>query len=298
MDIASGWFGARQPQAALQLRAARELGFDGVALLPGDPTLRLDGLEAARREAQAAFTAASWDGLAAAPRGFAEPGMARTAPARFEGALAAIPAVLDTLRALGCRLLILPVGSDETPGARERGERIVARLRAGEPAGPGDEALEELLRAPPGPRERQLESQVRFLRALLCQAPGLRVALAPAPSPAGLLTPGTLALLLEDRALAGVGYWHDPVVAELRRALHLDEPGQWLDRFGRWILGASLHDYAEGRDRLPPGEGQVDWRLVAEYLPRAARRVLALAPSYPVEILRGARTACAGLGIR
>ncbi|MFQ5749451.1 MAG: hypothetical protein ACE5H3_08350, partial [Planctomycetota bacterium] len=100
-----------------------------------------------------------------------------------------------------------------------------------------------------------------------------------------------------DPGLAGIGLWFDPAVAEARAALAHEPPGLWLDSLARHIVGATLQDFSVGRDRLPPGEGQVDWRLVAEYLPRGAVRVLALAPSYPGEAALEARGCLQGFGI-
>lgn len=298
MDLASGWFAGRPRQAAVQLERAAAAGFGGVSLLPGDPPLALEGLEPARRKLRMQFPAAALDALLAPEQRTLAAGAASADPGRQERAWAAATGALQQLSALGARILILAGGADEGGGRRERGERVLARLRSGERVRPGDEALEEALRAEPMALERQWESLARFLFRLAREAPGLHIALAPEASPAGLLTPGVLHLLLEDPALAGVGYWHDTAAAEARAELGLDQPGAWLDAFGRRTLGASLHDYAGGRDRLPPGQGKVDWRLLREYLPASARRVLSLAPSYPVGIAVEARTALGALGLR
>ncbi|TAH34554.1 MAG: hypothetical protein EYC70_16600 [Planctomycetota bacterium] len=298
MDISSGWFAGRPRLAAQQLQQAAEAGFGGVALLPGDPPLELDGLERTRRATRLAFRAAAFDALLAPDQRPSATGAASADHGRQERATSLLPGALSQLAALGGSLLIITGGVEEEPGAAERGERILARLRAGEAVSAGDEALEVLLSAPGSGRERQLEALARFAFAAQRMGAGVRVALAAEASPAGLLNPESLALLLADPALAAVGYWHDSAVAEARSDLRLEEPGMWLDRFGSRMLGATLQDYAEGRDLLPPGQGKVDWRLLAEYMPRAARRVLALAPSYALGIASEARSALAGLGIR
>lgn len=297
MDLGSGWFAGRQ-SAAGQLQRAAAAGFTGLALLPGDPPLRLDGWERARRQFQTGCRAGAFDALVPTDRTAAIAGLASADRSRQQQAWDVLPGALEVLAALGGRVLILSGGLDERLESRERGARLLARLRAGEGALAGDEALEEFRRAASIPQERQWEALARFVHAVRRHAPGLGIALAVEPSPAGLLTPGVLEQLLADPALAGVGYWHDCAVAEARADLGLEQPGAWLDAFGRRLLGVSLQDYAGGRDRLPPGEGRVDWRLLREYLPSGAARVLALAPSYPVEIAAAARTALAGLGFR
>lgn len=297
--IASGWFGARPSLASAQLRAAAEMQFPGVGLLPGNPGLKLDGLDTARSDTGLGFDVAAWPVLAAADT----PNPATTDSAELQRAVGAIPGALKVLEALGASALILRGGVDSGGGVPARSERLMGRLRSGEVAGPGDEVAEQLATLAREPervrhRERQMEGLARFLHALSTRAPRLGLALAAEPSPAGVLDPGSLALLLEDPALAQVGYWHEMGTAEARAQLGLDEPGAWLDRFGPRIRGATLEDFDQGRDALPPGQGRADFRLVAEYLPRQALRVLSLAPSYPGEVVLEARTALDAVGIR
>ena len=59
----------------------------------------------------------------------------------------------------------------------------------------------------------------------------------------------------------------------------------------------TLHDWADGQDQRFVGEGEVDFRLLAEYLPREASRVLSAAPVYPKELLTAAQDALAAAGL-
>lgn len=279
MLLSSAWFGHRARRLDEQLRAAAALRFSGIAVLPG-----ADPIAAGRSAAEVGGVevgAASWDALAPAPSNPAQ------APARAWSRESA-PAVLEALAALRCTLLILPVGPDQQGDAAARGERLLGRVRAGELLH-GDEALEELNLLLQPQSERQLEELAALAHELLRRAPGLRLALAPGPSPAGLLTPARARLLLEDVGATGLGLWHDPADAEARAAAGMPPAGAWLDAFGSRILGVSLHDWARGQALLPPGAGVVDWALLAEYLPRAALRVMHLAPSTPAELLHEAR---------
>lgn len=281
MFLASSWFGRRAGDLRGQLRLAPELRFDGVALLPG-------GGPCDRAELPPAHLlnvgAAALDGL--------QPPADPQQPPRRPWQPEQIPALRAELARLRCPLLIVPAGSDLQTGAHERGERLLGRIRRGE-ALEGDEALEELRLLDELAAERQVAELAAFLHSLLRGAPGLRVALAPGPSPAALLTPERLRLLLAELRQPGLGLWHDPADAAARALAGLAPPGAWLDAFGGGILGISLHDFAAGRDGLPPGAGTVDWALIADYLPRGAVRVLALSPSYAEEWLAEARSALA-----
>lgn len=54
-------------------------------------------------------------------------------------------------------------------------------------------------------------------------------------------------------------------------------PGEmWLKRFGKRIIGTHLHDVSGVKDHLAPGLGDVDFRMVASYLPKEAFRTLEL----------------------
>lgn len=281
MLLASSWFGQRARNLSHQLRLAPELRFDGIALLPGTGLLEREELPPPHL---LKVGAAALDALLPT----ADP----QAPPRRLWQPERMPAVCAELVRLACPLLILPVGADLQPEARERGERLLGRLRRGE-ALAGDEALEELKLLDELAAERQLAELAAFLHESFRQAPGLRIALAPGPSPAALLTPGRLKLLFAELRQPGLGLWFDPPDAAARAAAGLAPPGAWLDGFGRNVFGISLHDFAAGRDGLPPGAGTVDWALIADYLPRTALRVLALAPSYSEEWLAESRSALA-----
>ena len=293
LEIGSGWFGNRLQRADAQLEEAGQLGFSGVAVLPGDPLPRFAPDRALQVRTPASFTAVCWDSLASNSDS-SEPGVGRLL--RDSGAL--LGPAESRLRALRPSALVISGGFTAGSGRVARGERILARLRSGEAVGPGDEALEALDRAAGADPERQLEGLARQLHALHQALPGIRLAVHAEASPAALVTPELLQLLFEDPAFASVGYWHDTAACEARAALGREDPGVWLDSFGPRMVGASLHDYAGGRNHLPPGFGVVDWALVREYLPRKAHRVLSIAPSYPVAALREAREALGALGIR
>lgn len=281
MLLSTSWFGQRARGLEDQLRLAAARRFTGVALLPGAAVPAEPWPEPERFPAAAKVGAAAWDALCARDSSERRP--------QWSGGQQAVRAVLKALERLHCSLLIVPAGSEPLSGAHERGERLLGRLRAGDLMD-GDEALEELGRGSQAAAEKQLQELALTLHSLMRAAPGVQVALSPGPSPAGLLTPDRLALLLAELPQPALGLWHDPADAESRAAFGLPPAGAWLDGFRGRILGVTLCDSAGGGDRLPPGAGTVDWPLLAEYLPKAATRVLDLAPSYPEEWLLESRT--------
>ncbi|RMH03843.1 MAG: hypothetical protein D6702_04675 [Planctomycetota bacterium] len=296
MDLASGWFGGRPALASAQLRQARDQGWSGVSLLPEDPSLELEGIEEARRDLGRGFSAAAWDALQAPAHRTAADGHSSAVSTTQEAALARIGETLRRLERLDAPLLVVASGLDDDPRRREEGEALLGRLSCGERIEP-EEGPELHDRLPRQDRERQLEAFARFLFELIHRAGGRRVAIAAAPSPAAVLDPEGLALLFGEPSLRGLGYWHRTGAVQARAALGLEEPGAWLEAGAAAAVGATLEDWGEGRGRLFPGEGEVDLRLLAEYLPRRAVRVLSLAPGYPGAALQEAREALESLGL-
>ena len=77
-----------------------------------------------------------------------------------------------------------------------------------------------------------------------------------------------------------MGYWHDTGTLHLRERAGLATQGQWLDAYAPRLVGLHLQDAAGAESQMPPGSGEVDFRLLADYLPPGAERVLELNPRH------------------
>jgi sugar phosphate isomerase/epimerase len=63
-----------------------------------------------------------------------------------------------------------------------------------------------------------------------------------------------------------------------------------LRRFAGRMVGIHLHDIVGWRDHLPPGLGQVDWDMVARYLPaKAVPTCVCRSHNLPQELAAGLR---------
>ena len=69
-----------------------------------------------------------------------------------------------------------------------------------------------------------------------------------------------------------VGYWHDIGHAQVLEHLGFAPHQEWLQRFASRMIGVHLHDVKGTQDHLAAGSGQVDWEMVAGYLPASALR--------------------------
>jgi len=90
-----------------------------------------------------------------------------------------------------------------------------------------------------------------------------------------------------------VGYWHDVGHAQVLENLGFWTHEEWLRRFGGpqgRIIGVHLHDVVGITDHQAVGKGQMDWEMVAGYLPAGVLRTCEfLASNSPEEVAGGAR---------
>jgi sugar phosphate isomerase/epimerase len=282
MHLANLWFGNRAVSLAEQLQKAAEMGFHGVGMLSGGVSKGAEsGLAATHTESSKVVVVAADQLLPAR-----EP-----TPDDFQWLPQDVELILTRLKSLRCAHLLVPAGLDARPEAIERGKEILSRVHGGEQVQVTDNnSLQFFAELPSRSWEQQLTRLVAFLYQLRRRAPGLKISLLPEASPAGLLNPHRLRMLLEEIGTFQIGYWHDTAAMETRFMATGEAPGEWLDRFSNIMSGSTLHDFSGGSEHLPPGLGQVDWQLLREYLPRETIRVLAAAPSYPGEILTECRS--------
>lgn len=76
-----------------------------------------------------------------------------------------------------------------------------------------------------------------------------------------------MAELLNEIAESLVGYWHDVGHAEVQQQLGFSLHEEWLSRFRDRMVGIHLHDILGISDHHAPGKGDMNWEMVAKYLP-------------------------------
>jgi sugar phosphate isomerase/epimerase len=84
-------------------------------------------------------------------------------------------------------------------------------------------------------------------------------------------SPDELGDLLE-LGFANVGFWYDVGHAETWDQLGFVPHEEWLRRFSSRIIGVHLHDVVGIDDHRAAGAGNVNWDMVARYLPAGAMR--------------------------
>jgi len=76
-----------------------------------------------------------------------------------------------------------------------------------------------------------------------------------------------MAELLNGVSQSLVGYWHDVGHAEVQQQLGFSSHEEWLSRFKDRMVGIHLHDTRGISDHHAPGKGNMNWEMVAKYLP-------------------------------
>ncbi len=94
-----------------------------------------------------------------------------------------------------------------------------------------------------------------------------------------------------------VGYWHDTGHAAMHERFGFTTHEEWLRRHGHRMIGVHLHDINHKRDHQCPGDGQLDWKLVARYVPESALRVCEIGEWNEPECLQTCRPFMVNAGL-
>ncbi len=122
--------------------------------------------------------------------------------------------------------------------------------------------------------QKQIEHFCRSLHALRKEFPETKIAIEPGLHFNDLLNFEAMQWVLDDLSGQGVGYWHDTSRVWQRGMAGLPGQGKWLEAFSSRMLGVHLQDATPEEADLPPGLGQVDFRMVGEYVPAEVPHVV------------------------
>jgi len=195
--------------------------------------------------------------------------------------VAAIRRSIDLAHELGVGVVIVHPGRvDVDPGLEKS---LVALYREGKAGGAEYAALREQLLAA---RAAQAGANMRSVRRSLLELAeyavprGVRLGLENRDHTFEIPLPDELDELLH---LGGgdadaVGYWHDVGHAQVLENLGFGTHEEWLRRFAGQMVGIHLHDVVGLEDHRAAGQGDMDWSMVARYLPAGALRTCEFLP--------------------
>lgn len=180
----------------------------------------------------------------------------------------------------GCPVVIVRGGELEDKSLRDEAERLHAALLKDLANEELREQIRDLVHRVHKKSQRQIEHLCRSLFSLMTEFPQTRLAIEAGHSFLDLFNFESVGWVLDDLAKHGLGYWHDTGRIHLRERAGLPAQGRWLDTYAGRMIGIHLQDSAEGLAEMPPGAGEVDFKLVKDFVPSNAERVLEINPRH------------------
>lgn len=278
--LSTSCYGSRLKTIEDQAFAAVAMGFRRLELGLLEAPVKLAGFEDSRRET--GITVRSIVAGCLDPRSEGLSGL-KLGSLSEDGRECAINSVRRHIRLAqkyGCPVVILRGCALEDKGLQDEAAQLHTRIVR---EGPSDELKEkarDLVSRVTKKGQRQVDHLCRSLHQLLTEFPETKLALETGESFLDLLNYETVGWVLDDLGKHGLTYWHDTGRTQLRERAGLATQGQWLDTFATRMVGVHLQDTAEGQAEMPPGTGQVDFKLVAGYVPRTAERVVEINPRH------------------
>jgi sugar phosphate isomerase/epimerase len=98
--------------------------------------------------------------------------------------------------------------------------------------------------------------------------------------------PDEMEMLLDLASPDQLGFIYDVGHAQALDQLGFFPHQEWLDRFSTRMIGVHLHDVMGVEDHRAPGSGEVDFNMIAAFLPKEAFRTLELHPKTTQEQIR------------
>lgn len=273
-------FGSRLEAIEDQAFAAVAMGFRRIELGLSDTPPRLNGFEDTRRETGVGVAAVVAGCLK--PRGerMASSLLASTKDEEREQATLSVRRHIQLAQRLGAPVVVVRCAPVMEPKLQAEAEELRRRVAKDAPSEELTEDLRAYATKVTRKGQRQVEHLCRSLHALMAEFPATRLALEPAKQLEDLLTFEAMGWVLDDLKEPSLGYWHDSGHVHQHGELGLPGQGEWLDAFAGRMLGVHLQDVGEIDCELPPGRGEVDFRMIAEYTPRSAARVVHVNPRH------------------
>ena len=274
-------FGTRLSSIQDQIFAAVGMGFRRIELGLSEAPPTMDGLEDSRRETGmciGSLVAGCRDAVNGTPLPATQ--LASLDPDERERGLNSVRRHVRLAQSWGCTTVVIRGSSVADAKLRAESRAFDQRI---EDEGMSPELKEELhafARKVQKAGAKQVEHLCRSLFTLHQEVPDARIAIEPGAALHDLLGFDAMGWVLDDLEAQGVTYWHDVGHIHLREELGLPGQGEWLDAFGKRMAGVHLQDAADDQAEMPIGLGAVDFKLLREYVPADAERVVEISPRH------------------
>lgn len=272
--LSTSCYGARLKTIEDQAFAAVAMGFRRLELGLLDTPVKLNGFEDSRRETGITVRSIVSGCLDARTLHTTGSRLGSLDEDLRDMALNSVRRHMRLAQRYQCGIVIVRGCELEEKALREEGDRLQARLVREGPSDAFKEAAREFVARLSKKGARQIEHLCRSLHQLLNEFPETRLAIEPGTGLFDLLTFQAIGWTLDDLGKKGLAYWHDTGSVHQRERAGLRPQGDWLQRFAPAMLGIHLQDSTDTTVAMPPGTGEVDFKLVSGYLPKTAERVI------------------------
>ncbi len=170
--------------------------------------------------------------------------------------------------------------ADAALGVEAQGLGVELESASGDDREAVQEKIREFVQRVQRKGHRQVEHFCRSLHTLAKEFPETKIAIEPGMHFHDILGFEAVQWTLDDLNGAGLSYWHDVGRIHQRERAGLPGQGAWLEAFGSRMVGIHLQDAAAHEAEMPPGTGEVDFKLVADYTPAGASRVVEVDPRH------------------
>jgi sugar phosphate isomerase/epimerase len=201
----------------------------------------------------------------------------------------AIQRSIDLAHSLGAKLVVVHAGRVDVDANLEA--RLWALYENGQAETAEYEALIEYLiaaRAEQAPANLESAGQSIAELAEYASRAGIRLGLENRYHYLDLPLPDEMEYLLDIAGDERVGFLYDVGHAQALENLGFVPHEEWLQRFAERMMAMHLHDIHGLQDHVAPGLGEVDWDMVARYLPQDAMRTLEVRSYHDPDQLRTA----------
>ncbi len=278
--LSTSCFGTRLRTIEDQAFAAVAMGFRRIELGLTEAPVTLNGFEDTRRETGVEITSVISGCLKPRSEKMASSLLASTRDDEREQALNSVRRHIQMARQLGSKTVVLRCNSVIDSKLNEESNQLRVRLEEEHIDDELSEDVRRHVRRVQRKGQRQLDYLCRSLHSLLQEFSGMQLAIEPGLHLDDLLSFEATAWVLDDLAKHGLAYWHDVGRIHQRAQMGLPGHGDWLDAYASRMIGVHVQDASAEQTEMPPGLGEVDFRLLSEYLPAEATRVLEINPRH------------------
>jgi len=271
-------FGTRLPSIQDQIFAAVGMGFRRIELGLADAPPNMEGLDESRRET--GVTIPSMVAGCRDPRtgSMAVERLGSLVSGENERALNSLRRHVRLAHMWGCNTVVVRGARVEDATLRREAEGLEVRIARANENGELKDDIASYVKRMQRKAVKQVEQFCRSLHTLAQESPQTVFALEPGREISELMGFEAMGWVLDD--LPNLKYWHDVGSLHQREKLGLTPQGQWLDSFAPRMLGIHLQDASTEEAEMPIGTGEVDFKLLSDYLSKDAEKVLEIGPRH------------------